>query len=64
MAFDNLISRRAQNKRASGIYRRKERIAVFKAVFEVCERLAELFDKPIEFPFLLPRHEWKLNQHP
>lgn len=53
MSLDDLIPGCTEHQRATRIYRRKQRIAVFKAVFEVCKGLAQFIDEPIEFVFLL-----------
>ena len=55
MSLDTLVAWCTEHQRASRVYRRKQRIAVFEAMLEVREGLSELVDKPIEFAFLFWR---------
>ena len=52
ISLDNFISWCADRKGTPWVYRRKEGIAVLEAVFDVGEGFVELFDEPVEFPFL------------
>lgn len=52
VALDYLIPGRAEHQRAPRLYRRQQRIAVFEAMLDVGEGLAELVDEPVEFAFL------------
>lgn len=63
VSLDYLVPWCAEHKRAARVDGRKQRIAVFEAVFEVGEGFAEFLDEPVEFAFLF----WwckRFNQHP
>ena len=62
MPLDDLVPRCAQHQRAPRVYRRKQRIAVLEAMFEVGEGFAQLVDEPVEFAFLWRRA--RSDQHP
>lgn len=57
--LDNLVSWCAEYQGAARVYRRKQRIAVFEAMFEVGEGFAEFLDEPVEFAFLSRRRARK-----
>lgn len=52
VAFDDLVSWCAEHQGTAGVYRRKQRIAVFETMFEVGEGFAEFLDEPVKFAFL------------
>ena len=50
--LDDLVAGGADHQGTPGVYRRKQRIAVLEAMFEVSEGFVELFDQPVKFPVL------------
>ena len=52
MSLDHFVARGADHQGAPGVYRRKKRITVLQAMFELGEGVMELFDEPVELPRL------------